>query len=98
MRDIVEVCFREGSTKMFWKESFLETDFKQGEFVQKKFRKFIVSKKPIPHHDGPRGLNSQKQKDIVEKLGPIIPKEKLQFWIDMPIKDSSIDLTLNLQG
>ena len=77
LSDVGEVCFREGSTKMFWKEKLTDIDYKQGEFLQKKCRKFIAAKKGVPSHDGPRGLNTQKKNDILLKLGPIIPEDKL---------------------
>lgn len=94
--DIVEVCFQKGSTKMYWKEDLADEDYKQGEFTKIKFRKFIVSKGSIPAYDKPRGLNAKKTKEIIAKLGPMIPSEKLKFWIDMPTSENSADLTKNL--
>ena len=47
-------------------------------------------------YDGPRGLNAEKQKNIVAKLGSIIPSEKLTFWTEMPVMEGSADLTNRL--
>ena len=96
--NISQVCFKKNSTKMFWKESLTDTDYKCGEFLQKKFRIFLKSQRSINKRDGPRGLNADKQKDILAKLGKIIPADKLKFWEDMPIKDDSADLARNIQG
>ena len=35
---ILEIQFRKGETKMFWKTSFEESDYQSGEFLQNKFR------------------------------------------------------------
>ena len=96
--DVVEISFREGSTKMYWKEKLTDVEYKHGEFVQKKFRKVITAKKDIVCYDGPRGLNTQKLKDILQKLSPIIPKENLHFWVNMPTTKGSVDLTRNIDG
>ena len=44
-------------------------------------------------YDGPSGLNAEKQKNIVAKLGSIIPAEKLTFWTGT---EGSADLTNRL--
>ena len=36
----------------------------------------------VPYHAS-TPENRQKQKDIVEKLSPVFPKEKLRFWLDV---------------
>ena len=96
--DIVEISLREGPTKMFWKEKLTDSEYKQGEFVQKKFRNFIQQKKQVQAYNGPRSINAQKQENILKKLSPIIPSEKLQFWVNMPNKEESIDLARNIDG
>ena len=40
---------------MFSKEKLTDSEYKQGEFVQKKFRKFIQQKKQVQAYSGPRG-------------------------------------------
>ena len=80
------------------KENLSDTAYKHGEFLQKKFRKLVFSRQNIKIRDGPRGLNTQKQQHVVTKLGPIIPSEKMKFWTDMPIRDTSSDLAENIKG
>ena len=54
---------------------------------------FIATKKQVMSYDGPSGLNAEKQKNIVAKLGSIIPAEKLTFWTGT---EGSADLTNRL--
>ena len=55
LSEIVECSFKEGSTKLFWKTSFAEPSYSQGEFVQKKYQKFIAAHEVVESHLGPRG-------------------------------------------
>ena len=36
LKDVSVAQFRKGYTKIYWKESHLDTDFEQGEFIMKK--------------------------------------------------------------
>ena len=95
LSDISEACFQSGSTKLYWKIQHSETCYQHGEFVQKKFRKFIAAKSVVPCYDSPRGVNKKKQQDIVAKLSPVFPPGKLKFWLELPTNDASSDLTEN---
>ena len=97
LSDVVEACFKTNSSKMFWKENLSGTVYKHGEFLQKKFRKLVFSRQNIKIQGRPHGLNTQKLQDIVTKLGPIIPSEKMKFWTDIPIRDTSRDLAENIK-
>ena len=97
LSDVVDVSFKSGSTKMYWKTSHSDPCYQHGEFVQKKFRKLIAAHTAIPSQDGPRGVNKQKQKDIVEKLSPVIPQDKLKFWLEVATNDGSSDLAKNYE-
>ena len=61
LRDVVEVPFRKGSTKMFWKTSFIDADYKSGEFLQKKFRIRIENGKGDPNKNAARGVQTAKK-------------------------------------
>ena len=39
--EVMKAEFRKGSTEMFWKEDRMATEFKKGEFLQKKFVKVM---------------------------------------------------------
>ena len=66
---------------MFWKTSFAEPSYSQGEFVQKKYSKFIAAHKVVESYLGPRGVSKQKQKDIVDKLSSVFPQEKTRIFV-----------------
>ena len=61
LRDIAEVQFRRGSTKMFWKISFNDADYKSGEFLQKKFRIRIEIGKGDPNKKRQEGCKRRKK-------------------------------------
>ena len=44
---------------------------------------------------GPRGVLSAKLKDIITKIGPLIPNEQSIFCESLPRDDKSSDLSLN---
>ena len=53
--DVDEVCFKVKSTKIFWNERFADQEFTSGEFLQKKYRKFVYSQRDIPPTRGSEG-------------------------------------------
>lgn len=40
----------------------------------------------------PRGITQDRKAGILRKLSDIIPKNRLQFWQNLPVNDDSIDL------
>ena len=94
LKDVSVAQFRKGYTKIDWKESHLDTDFKQGEFIMKKYRQ-VGDELGVCRKPGPRGVLSAKLKDIITKIGPLIPKEQSIFWESLPRDDKSSNLTLN---
>ena len=37
-------------------------------------------------HKKARDLNAKNHLDILDKIGPLIPRKKLKFWLDLPMK------------
>ena len=71
-------------------------EYKCGEFATKKFRENVTnSSYNISKKIGPRGVNKSKVDDIIKKIGPIIPKERMTFWLQLPTNLESQDLTVN---
>ena len=97
LADASEVCFIRGSTQIYWKTRHSDDCYQHGEFLKKKSRKAIEAETPIPHHTSPRGVNKQKQLDIIEKLSPVLPKDKLKFWLELPTNEKSTDLSKNYE-
>ena len=54
-----------------------------------------MKREPYPLKGGARGVNSDKKRDIIDKIGPVMKQSCLRFWNDLPECDSSRDLTLN---
>ena len=62
------VKFEKGSTKIYWKSSHKNERYSSSEFLQKKaMAKLRV---PFAKNTGPRGLNTEKKKNIVDTLVP----------------------------
>ena len=95
LNDIVVAQFRRGSTKLFWKTSHTEVDYKSGEFLQKKFRKRVWVGVNDPKKSGARGVQTSKKMTILKNIGPLIPACCLEFWRDLPENEKSADLTAN---
>ena len=94
--DVSVFQVRKGSTMMYWKNSHADIEYKCGEFATKKFRENVTnSSYNISKKIGPRGVNKSKVDDIIKKIGPIIPKERMTFWLQLPTNLESQDLTVN---
>ena len=92
MREIVEVKFCRGSTKMYWKTGFND-EYQSGEFLQKKFREQIKRNTAVAKKGGPRGVLTAKKESIVKNIVPLMPAESQKFWIELPENECSRDLT-----
>ena len=95
LSDVAVVQFRKGSTKMFWKNRHTDTAFPESEFMPKKYREGILKGMAYPLKVGPRGVNAEKKRDILEKIGPCMPESRLKFWRELEESESAKDLTLN---
>ena len=89
LETITMLQFRQGSTKMFWKCSFDDADFQQGEFMQ---RCYLNCHTQFTTKQKPRRLDPQKLSDIQKKLCKFMPEEKRSFWQTMPSNPNSDDL------
>lgn len=91
LRDMSEVCFKRGSNSIFYKN-----DFNSPEYTQLDCLKQCVTKKgftaPV-QNTGPRGIASGRKSNIIEKLGSLMPPNRLQFWESLPVNDAAANLT-----
>ena len=94
MKEIVEVKFCKGSTKMYWKTGFNE-EYQSGEFLQKKFREKIIRNATAAKKGEPRGVQTAKKESIIKNIVPLMPVESQKFWIELPENESARDLTEN---
>ena len=77
---------------MFLRERFLVNFSK---------RCIVNSSSPImihPPQEGPCDQNATKHMDILDKIGPLTPRERLKLWLDMPINEALVDLAENING
>ena len=79
---------------MFWKENHVTDKYKNGEFLQKKFRETVENGDLLPWKKN-RGVNTSNLNDILAKIGPLIPGECLKLWKEIPTINISKDLTVN---
>ena len=82
--DISEAQFRRNETKIFWKSSFADQDYKESELLKLKFRKQCKNRAPCPRKGGARGINAAKKEQIVKKLVPLMNQNRVGYRLDMP--------------
>ena len=95
LKDVAVAQFRYGSTKLYWKERHEGGEFKNGDFIRKKYRQSAKDDVGVEKKGGPRGVTTSKLQDILLKLGPVIGSDKIKFWKNLPTNDNSNDLTEN---
>lgn len=87
LNSVVDVKFVSGSRKMFYKVDFDEP-YKELDFLVKKFDVELLPET----NNSPRGIKQSKKDGIVSKLVPLMPSNRRQFWINLPVCDASEDL------
>ena len=80
---IVQVQFRRGSRSMFYKYDHDDVEFITFNFLKRNHRFGI----PGPLRDGLRGVPLQRKTDIVAKLCPMMPLNRRDFWLNMPVSE-----------
>ena len=95
--DISVVQFRRGSTKLFWKSSFLEVDFLESELLKLKTRICWMTWNPCPSKGKARGITLTKKEEILLKVSKFKESDRIKFWEDIPAKELSKDLTANIE-
>ena len=79
-----EAQFRRNETKISWKSSFTDQDYKESKFLKLKFRKQCKNRVPCPQKGGGWEINAAKKEKIVKKLVPLMEQNSMRFWLDMP--------------
>ena len=89
------VMFKKSETKMFWKQSYLQEEFRSCIFFLKKIETKIKLGKFPPSRRELRGITTSKTNDIVEKLLPLMPGNRHEFWRSLFVNSDSNDLVDN---
>ena len=65
--------------------------------MQKKNRMAITRGLRVPQKDRPRGVTRSKKHDILKKIGPMMPKNRMPFWENLDESENSKDMTVNYE-
>lgn len=87
LNQVVRVKFVAGSKNVLYKTS-LNEPFAELDFLPKTYKVTELPKEIL----GPRGIPAQKKDIIVAKLVPLMPETRRDFWCQLSINNSSIDL------
>lgn len=88
--NLVEINFRRGSRNFYMKHDF-----------QQEYKEFSIVKenedmaKPMLSRKQPRGIQEEKKKSIIDKLTPLMPQHRRNYWINLPSSKSSKDLSVD---
>jgi hypothetical protein len=90
LADMVHVVFERGNRTLKYRNSFLD-EFTTLDFLQARYLKAKTLPKPAVRQAN-RGVPAAKKRDILQKLGKVIPANRIGFWKDLPVSDASVDL------
>ena len=63
--------------------------------MMKKYRAEVLKKNAYPSKGVPCGVTSDKKRDIIEKIGPVMKTSRMKFWHELPECETSKDLTIH---
>ena len=94
LADVVVAEFRRNTDSMFFKFSFEGEfiEYKAQDLMKKKFKPLETLTEPFTLRSTSRGICSAKKTQIIQKLLPLMPEHRRDFWISMPDSDISADL------
>ncbi|KAK5916171.1 hypothetical protein CesoFtcFv8_001693 [Champsocephalus esox] len=84
LADLKVVQLRRGSRSMFVKISQEEEDFTELDFLQKKCQLKI----PTTLRPQDKGIEEAKKRDILKKLGPLMPPNRRLFWSSLHVSNT----------
>lgn len=84
LNSVVDVKFVSGSRKIFFKMDF-DDSYSELDFLVKKFNEGLLP----DSNTSPRGIKQSKKDGILSKL---VPSNRRQFWLQLPVCDESEDL------
>ena len=89
LHEVVSVEFRKGSTSLFYKRNHDDHEYSECNFLKKKIvRKIGDREYSVTHKTEPRGIQAEKKKHILQKLGSLLPSDRKQFYKDIPASDA----------
>lgn len=86
LKNMSQVCFTRNKYEIMYKNDF------DGEYIPLRFLNDKYLKNPhimtLEFHSQPKGIESSRKTDILQKLSPIIPPHKLVFWKNLKTKEN----------
>lgn len=76
--------FRKGSKSLFYKKEHKAAEFQEFDFMKARAK---LGKFPPPLRSSARGIPGDKKLDIVNKLCPLMPENRRQFWFALDSED-----------
>ena len=74
---------------MFWKTPLHDIEWCSGEFTKQNYQIAVSNQDAIiPIH---------RSRGIVEKIGPLIPHQRMKFWLECLENDDASDLAANVR-
>ena len=81
---------------MAWKTSLDDDHYQNGVSLKKKLAAKIIKEDRenliVQNKTGPRGVTAKKKADILTNLLRYMPPNLRQFWENLPVSESSVDL------
>ena len=92
LENVQIVQFSKRKKEMFWKCSYLDTDFKCARFLQRTYEKKIGANEFTQCKQN-RAVKPNKKENIVDVLCPHMKERSRNFWKNLDVNESSPDLT-----
>ena len=77
--------FRRGSRELFFKTRHIDVEFQQLDFLKAKVKLPVTL---APPRLGNRGISASKNRDIVDRLVPLMPENCRAFWLNLDSADT----------
>ena len=86
LAEMSAIPIRRGSRNIHFKLTHDDVGFREFDFLKKSY--VLEAKPPLLHMSG-RGIPEDKKTDIIEKLCPLMPQNRRQFWLDLSVSNSA---------
>ena len=94
LKDMVQVMATRGENILKYKTSFSSAEFTLNFLRANNFKNGVPFTK---ERKAERGISEARKKEILTKLGPIMPKNRSIFWENLPVNDEAVDLLTNIE-
>lgn len=87
LQNMVHLQFKRGQRVLFYKTKFCDEEFQELNFLA---AKYVKESLPKPQTCTlPRGIDSVRKNNLIEKLRAIIPPHRINFWENLPVSQEN---------